>query len=138
MTKGTLKPKLHIGVNSQNCIIRVFDKGKGNSNERFLRLTEGLRKRSKDWKEILCSGEEIAWAQKTFIWKGTRGSTGRATEQLNRACSLARVWGFTGSLEEDQGHIYLKLVWTRMRDSISLSEFMMNRRPVPLRILKGA
>ena len=137
MTKGTLKPKLHIGVNSQNCIIRVFDKGKGNSNERFPRLTEGLRKRSKDWKEILCSGEEIAWAQKTFIWKGTRGSTGRATEQLNRACSLARVWGFTGSLEEDQGHIYLKLVWTRMRDSISLSEFMMNRRPAPLRILKG-
>lgn len=94
MTKGTLKPKLHIGVNSQNCIIRVFDKGKGNSNERFLRLTEGLRKRSKDWKEILCSGEEIAWAQKTFIWKGTRGSTGRATEQLNRACSLARDMGF--------------------------------------------
>ena len=106
MTKGTLKPKLHIGVNSQNCIIRVFDKGKGNSNERFPRLTEGLRKRSKDWKEILCSGEEIAWAQKTFIWKGTRGSTGKATEQLNRACSLARVWGFTGSLEEDQGHIW--------------------------------
>ena len=47
------------------------------------------------------------------------------------------IWGFTGSLEEDQGHIYLKLVWTRMRDSISLSEFMMNRRPAPLRILKG-
>ena len=39
MTKGTLKPKLHIGV---------FDRGKGNSNERFLRLPEGLRKRSKD------------------------------------------------------------------------------------------